>query len=112
MLGLFFLQAEDGIRDFHVTGVQTCALPISMATTPRFCASSTSSSQGRCHNAEEGWDGGDRRSTAATADLFGFALAPALLRRAMANTDTRASQFPSLSFWLVTHLAPPANEDH
>src|SRR5690606_39601248 len=24
----FFLQAEDGIRDFHVTGVQTCALPI------------------------------------------------------------------------------------
>src|SRR5690606_36638413 len=26
----FFLQAEDGIRDFHVTGVQTCALPISV----------------------------------------------------------------------------------
>src|SRR5690606_24651902 len=25
-------QAEDGIRDFHVTGVQTCALPISSAT--------------------------------------------------------------------------------
>src|SRR5690625_6935789 len=24
----FFLQAEDGIRDGHVTGVQTCALPI------------------------------------------------------------------------------------
>src|SRR5690606_39866190 len=24
----FFFQAEDGIRDFHVTGVQTCALPI------------------------------------------------------------------------------------
>src|SRR5690606_7257109 len=24
-------QAEDGIRDFHVTGVQTCALPISAA---------------------------------------------------------------------------------
>src|SRR5690606_39815486 len=23
-------QAEDGIRDFHVTGVQTCALPIYM----------------------------------------------------------------------------------
>src|SRR5690606_22654227 len=26
--GDFFFQAEDGIRDFHVTGVQTCALPI------------------------------------------------------------------------------------
>src|SRR5690606_40927518 len=25
----FFFQAEDGIRGFHVTGVQTCALPIS-----------------------------------------------------------------------------------
>src|SRR6266511_4842794 len=24
----FFFQAEDGIRAFHVTGVQTCALPI------------------------------------------------------------------------------------
>src|SRR5690606_1042891 len=29
----FFFQAEDGIRDFHVTGVQTCALPIS----PVYC---------------------------------------------------------------------------
>src|SRR5690606_39765166 len=29
----FFFQAEDGIRDFHVTGVQTCALPISTAAT-------------------------------------------------------------------------------
>src|SRR5690606_31040576 len=27
-LVLFFFQAEDGIRVFHVTGVQTCALPI------------------------------------------------------------------------------------
>src|SRR5690606_40534091 len=28
-VSFFFFQAEDGIRDFHVTGVQTCALPIS-----------------------------------------------------------------------------------
>src|SRR5207253_8311548 len=27
----FFFQAEDGIRDGHVTGVQTCALPISLS---------------------------------------------------------------------------------
>src|SRR5947209_20605556 len=26
---IFFFQAEDGIRDIGVTGVQTCALPIS-----------------------------------------------------------------------------------
>src|SRR5256885_13290707 len=28
-LMFFFFQAEDGIRDYKVTGVQTCALPIS-----------------------------------------------------------------------------------
>src|SRR6266446_4206883 len=28
----FFFQAEDGIRDYKVTGVQTCALPISAPT--------------------------------------------------------------------------------
>src|SRR5690606_39441886 len=32
----FFFQAEDGIRDFHVTGVQTCALPICMSAEPVF----------------------------------------------------------------------------
>src|SRR5690606_32427676 len=31
----FFFQAEDGIRDFHVTGVQTCALPIYPQATAR-----------------------------------------------------------------------------
>src|SRR3989441_7756214 len=30
MLCFFFFQAEDGIRDKLVTGVQTCALPISL----------------------------------------------------------------------------------
>src|SRR2546430_4120340 len=30
-LFFFFFQAEDGIRDLTVTGVQTCALPISAA---------------------------------------------------------------------------------
>src|SRR5258706_5768872 len=33
--GLFFFQAEDGIRDWSVTGVQTCALPISAKKRPR-----------------------------------------------------------------------------
>src|SRR2546429_6092436 len=30
LLHYFFFQAEDGIRDVAVTGVQTCALPISV----------------------------------------------------------------------------------
>src|SRR2546430_11265763 len=33
---IFFFQAEDGIRDLTVTGVQTCALPISsISSSPR-----------------------------------------------------------------------------
>src|SRR5438046_3916629 len=32
----FFFQAEDGIRDWSVTGVQTCALPISSLRTGRW----------------------------------------------------------------------------
>src|SRR5258708_2509621 len=45
---LFFFQAEDGIRDDLVTGVQTCALPISeispISSVTRQCATSWASS--------------------------------------------------------------------
>src|SRR5260370_41548659 len=36
-LFVFFFQAEDGIRDSSVTGVQTCALPISRSSVDRAC---------------------------------------------------------------------------
>src|SRR5256885_10550539 len=42
---MFFFQAEDGIRDYKVTGVQTCALPISTASSR---AGSISRRTGRC----------------------------------------------------------------
>src|SRR3989454_10190443 len=35
MICFFFFQAEDGIRDYKVTGVQTCALPISRGLSAR-----------------------------------------------------------------------------
>src|SRR5437762_12053829 len=35
LLSTFFFQAEDGIRDTSVTGVQTCALPISQRSRTR-----------------------------------------------------------------------------
>ena len=38
VLFFFFFQAEDGIRDWSVTGVQTCALPISLAPPLRVTA--------------------------------------------------------------------------
>src|SRR4030066_2512383 len=39
---LFFCQAEDGIRDSSVTGVQTCALPICPRSTTRSRSSTIS----------------------------------------------------------------------
>src|SRR2546428_3041146 len=54
----FFFQAEDGIRDLIVTGVQTCALPISGTerSSPRvygFPGCSKSSLVGACSNRSE-----------------------------------------------------------
>src|SRR2546426_2691372 len=45
----FFFQAEDGIRDYKVTGVQTCALPIS-------------GESWRYHKCAAGWGLKNRRS--------------------------------------------------
>src|SRR5690349_22618113 len=59
ILLFFFFQAEDGIRDLYVTGVQTCALPISHSS--RRC---TSTWRGR----PSGSSGTGRpRSTSATS---------------------------------------------
>src|SRR2546430_7240285 len=43
----FFFQAEDGIRDLTVTGVQTCALPISGAAATTAARSPTNSARPR-----------------------------------------------------------------
>src|SRR2546430_6497806 len=40
-LCFFFFQAEDGIRDLTVTGVQTCALPISKRQVKDRCTTET-----------------------------------------------------------------------
>src|SRR5260221_5126445 len=43
----FFFQAEDGIRDHCVTGVQTCALPIYLVTTKRSEGGSEATAEAR-----------------------------------------------------------------
>src|SRR5229473_6446739 len=53
MYFFFFFQAEDGIRDKLVTGVQTCALPISVVR----CHDSSCRSAGQLTT-----DHGDRKS--------------------------------------------------
>src|SRR5207244_5124273 len=50
----FFFQAEDGIRDDLVTGVQTCALPISLVEPPVFASSAAA------RTPYSGWDGRGR----------------------------------------------------
>src|SRR2546430_8915307 len=61
----FFFQAEDGIRDLTVTGVQTCALPISRKKQAKFERTSlNSTSQAgyvRTHSRSR-----ERRSASAT----------------------------------------------
>src|SRR3712207_8265888 len=58
---IFFFQAEDGIRDIGVTGVQTCALPIfGMSGRLRSRAAPARSSSGRfrapaAHPAKQRW---------------------------------------------------------
>src|SRR3989442_2697965 len=46
LCSFFFFQAEDGIRDADVTGVQTCALPISSVTDVRVDAYREAASAG------------------------------------------------------------------
>src|SRR5437870_13804199 len=63
----FFFQAEDGIRDGHVTGVQTCALPISTPNAAeRAAEGDRDEEQGqRQHEAVEGRRGERRPQEAA-----------------------------------------------
>src|SRR5690606_40819780 len=65
-------QAEDGIRDFHVTGVQTCALPISLppgqkpAEDTSWLYASRVTSSGRW-GIPPGWSGARRPENRVTA---------------------------------------------
>src|SRR5438034_3262215 len=66
----FFFQAEDGIRDHCVTGVQTCALPICChawpRTSSRLCSASRVSS---CHPGRNGPSPATNRSEEHTSEL-------------------------------------------
>src|SRR5437762_4605404 len=55
----FFFQAEDGIRDTSVTGVQTCALPISTRAWITRCVTATRSRSCRLFLGDDDQDGQD-----------------------------------------------------
>src|SRR5690349_22166702 len=90
-LHVYCFQAEDGIRDRYVTGVQTCALPICRTPSP--------------HNASLGY----RRSTSAPASRGLSAAAPALhcARRARVD-DTSGESLPATT---STTCSTPRSEE-
>src|SRR5262249_57486784 len=53
----FFFQAEDGIRDWSVTGVQTCALPISPAQRVGPAGITPHGHDGRARQVASAWAG-------------------------------------------------------
>src|SRR5690606_40559632 len=67
---LFFFQAEDGIRDFHVTGVQTCALPIYCYwawSCAGFCCRAIGCSNATCCRPDTSLTGASARAPQASA---------------------------------------------
>src|SRR2546430_8982982 len=69
----FFFQAEDGIRDLTVTGVQTCALPISVSGAKR-------EASGRSYFGVSATGAGFGRGRGFSFSLS-LSLSPVLLRR-------------------------------
>src|SRR6476620_11983659 len=68
----FFFQAEDGIRDIGVTGVQTCALPISEAVDAGAAAGAT---DGAARNAGP-YDASEIDNQDGYVDLGALVIAP------------------------------------
>src|SRR2546427_8008104 len=58
---IFFFQAEDGIRDLTVTGVQTCALPILQTRLPIASASASSARARTCSTTCFAWKRSEER---------------------------------------------------
>src|SRR5256885_185804 len=87
----FFFQAEDGIRDYKVTGVQTCALPISglSASVVQFFSSSalqfSSAIALSAITLRHIWPSAARKSSS-WAWVWGFLAARVWLPRALANS--------------------------
>src|SRR2546426_893305 len=80
----FFFQAEDGIRDYKVTGVQTCALPIFRTVSPA----------ARHHRR---WRGGTGEQVSGSCRLCATALGSTSRRATPASLRWRPGGFGSTS---------------
>src|SRR2546426_3009107 len=92
----FFFQAEDGIRDYKVTGVQTCALPISNGshsepTSRRLHSNSNLAMK----NLRQFWTNpgaGDRKSTRLNSSHLVISYAVFCLKKKKKNTTELSSK--------------------
>src|SRR5438445_8816604 len=102
----FFFQAEDGIRDIGVTGVQTCALPIS----PGQAAANAPG-----WNQEYDWNGSFYPDQCApfSGQCVAFPLSDTTKDKAALTTPPRATTFPAqnkdpmLGIGFVQIFTPP-----
>src|SRR5438132_2305372 len=85
-LSFFFFQAEDGIRDHCVTGVQTCALPISTLRYETGLERAAGAPQGDGSNHPDGAPASGRRGVLAATSLG----RPLLLLAALPRLDRKS----------------------
>src|SRR5256885_3852414 len=90
----FFFQAEDGIRDYKVTGVQTCALPISSAA--RCWPRVRSPSRRSCQSSRPASGHRDRKSTRLNSSHLVISYAVFCLKKKKDEQDRPIE-------WLVGH---------
>src|SRR5690606_40978649 len=101
-LYFFFFQAEDGIRGFHVTGVQTCALPI---------YASLEWDARRICGLERGFQSTPGGRVCGTAARYTIRLPP-LYGRALLYRLRRALPVPVMSIERLRNIAIVAHVDH
>src|SRR2546428_2258196 len=90
----FFFQAEDGIRDLIVTGVQTCALPISVEEVSKSIAKMAAdlTALRTAPVLEADYSGPVLFTGQASAEMFARVLAPNLAGPRLALTDQQQAQ--------------------
>src|SRR5687767_15217376 len=100
----FFFQAEDGIRDKLVTGVQTCALPISPSS-ESFGSPDSASSVGSSASPDASSETGSPTAAVAGASVS------TIRATAATRSEEHTSELQSLAY-LVCRLLLEKKKDH
>src|SRR2546430_15536138 len=110
ILCVFFFQAEDGIRDLTVTGVQTCALPLAPVRTPETIAWVAMGFVADEALAQKIRDLVGSQVAIVTHGSDGVRVAATLPSGGRAATGSPAGAVPAPSD--LPHLTPPRGTDH